>query len=129
MTMSVPARDTDEAGTVFTADCPGREVFNHITSRWGLLILVSLGGGPMRFHLLRDHIEGISEKMLSQTLKILVRDGLVGRFVEPSIPPRVTYELTGMGRELAAPLQDVVDCLGQRTPDIIAAQRRYDRMS
>lgn len=79
----------------------------------GLLLLVTLGEGPLRFHLLRDRIEGISEKMLSQTLKALVRDGLVRRLVEPTIPPRVTYELTPIGGELAAPLREVIERLGR----------------
>lgn len=116
-----------EAGIVFTAECPGRAVFNHIASRWGLLLLVTLGEGPLRFHLLRDRIEGISEKMLSQTLRSLVRDGLVRRLAEPTIPPRVTYELTPIGGELAAPLREVVERLGRFVPDILAAQQAYDR--
>jgi DNA-binding HxlR family transcriptional regulator len=116
-----------EAGIVFTAECPGRAVFNHIASRWGLLLLVTLGEGPLRFHLLRDRIEGISEKMLSQTLRSLVRDGLVRRIAEPTIPPRVTYELTPIGGELAAPLREVVERLGRFVPDILAAQQAYDR--
>jgi len=113
----------------FTVECPGRAVFNHIASRWGLLLLVTLGEGPLRFHLLRDRIEGISEKMLSQTLKSLVRDGLVRRVVEPTIPPRVTYELTPIGGELAAPLRDVIERLGRLVPDILAAQLAYDRQT
>jgi DNA-binding HxlR family transcriptional regulator len=121
-----PTSPEGEAIT-FTAECPGRAVFNHIASRWGLLLLVTLGEGPLRFHLLRDSIEGISEKMLSQTLKFLVRDGLVRRLVEPTIPPRVTYELTPIGGELAAPLRDLVGRLGRRVPDILAAQVAYDR--
>jgi DNA-binding HxlR family transcriptional regulator len=120
-------RPEEEAGIVFTAGCPGRAVFNHIASRWGLLVLVTLGEGALRFHLLRDRIEGISEKMLSQTLKSLVRDGLVRRRVKPVIPPRVTYELTPIGEELAAPLHDVVERLGRFVPDILAAQQTYDR--
>ena len=75
--------------------------------------MVTLGEGPLRFHLLRDRIEGISEKMLSQTLKSLVRDGLVRRLVEPTVPPRVTYELTPIGGELAAPLREVIERLGR----------------
>jgi DNA-binding HxlR family transcriptional regulator len=122
-----PERPKEEAGIVFTAECPGRAVFNHIASRWGLLVLVTLGQGALRFHLLRDRIEGISEKMLSQTLKSLVRDGLVRRLVEPANPPRVTYELTLIGGELAAPLRDVVERLGRFVPDILAAQQTYDR--
>ena len=110
----------------FTADCPGREVFSHITSRWAFLILAALGERPMRFHLLRDRVEGISEKMLSQTLKVLVRDGLVGRSVEPTIPPQVSYELTDIGAELSEQFAGLIRWMGQRVPDILAAQRTHD---
>jgi DNA-binding HxlR family transcriptional regulator len=110
----------------FTVECPGRAVFNHIASRWGLLVLVTLSQGSLRFHLLRDRIDGISEKMLSQTLKSLVRDGLITRRVERTMPPHVAYELTAIGGELAAPLQEVITRLGRRIPDIIAAQLAYD---
>jgi DNA-binding HxlR family transcriptional regulator len=117
-----------EEPIAFTVECPGRAVFTHIASRWGLLLLVTLGEGPMRFHQLRDHVDGIGEKMLTQTLKFLVRDGLIQRLVDPTIPPRVTYELTPVGAELAAPLRDVIERLGRRVPDILAAQRTYDRL-
>lgn len=127
MKTSVQPKSPEEAPIAFTVECPGRAVFNHIASRWGLLLLVTLGEGPLRFHLLRDRIEGISEKMLSQTLKSLVRDGLVRRLVEPTIPPRVTYELTPIGADLAAPLREVIERLGRLVPDIIAAQLTYDR--
>ena len=127
MKTSVQPKSSEKEAITFTVECPGRAVFNHIASRWGLLLLVTLCEGPLRFHLLRDRIEGISEKMLSQTLKSLVRDGLVRRLVEPTIPPRVTYELTPIGGELAAPLRDVIERLGRLVPDILAAQLAYDR--
>jgi DNA-binding HxlR family transcriptional regulator len=129
-TVQTAAPDGDGA-LAFTVECPGRAVFNHIASRWGLLVLVTLSqaSGSLRFHLLRDRIEGISEKMLSQTLKALVRDGLVVRRVERTMPPHVTYELTAIGAELAAPLQEVIARLGRRVPDILAAQLAYDDQS
>jgi DNA-binding HxlR family transcriptional regulator len=114
------------AESPFTPDCPGREVFNHITSRWALLILAGLGNGPMRFHLLRDRVGGISEKMLSQTLKVLVRDGLVRRSVEPTVPPQVSYALTEVGAELSVHFAGVIQWMGRRVPDILVAQREYD---
>lgn len=86
----------------FEEDCPSRVVLNHVASRWGVLILTSLHGGPMRFHELRDGIGGISEKMLAQNLRLLARDGLVERSVEASTPPRVSYALTPLGRELSS---------------------------
>jgi DNA-binding HxlR family transcriptional regulator len=114
--------------TSLHADCPGREVFNHIASRWGMLVILTLSNGPLRFHLLRDQIEGVSEKMLSQTLKLLARDGLITRSVDPSVPPKVTYELTTLGHEAANPLKQIVDWLGKHIPEIIGAQERFDAM-
>ena len=122
-----PAIEKDLRGNPMTQDCPGREVFNHITSRWALLIFVALHGGPQRFHALRDGIEGISEKMLSQTLKTLARDGLVRRLVEPTVPPQVSYELTPLGEDLARRLQGLVQWLGDHIDAIVAAQRRHDK--
>jgi len=80
----------------------------------------------MRFHALRDTIGGISEKMLSQNLRLLIRDGLVQRDVEPTTPPKVTYSLTPLGKELADHVQALVDWITARTDAIVAAQRRYD---
>ncbi|WP_200940209.1 helix-turn-helix domain-containing protein [Devosia sp. Root436] len=100
----------------FTSDCPGREIFIHVTSRWALLILASLSVGPMRFHMLRDRVDGISEKMLSQTLKTLCRDGLIDRTVEPTVPPQVTYELTQIGLELAGLLRELSSGWGDVCP-------------
>ncbi|MFI6505915.1 winged helix-turn-helix transcriptional regulator [Nonomuraea typhae] len=110
----------------FNSDCPGRTVFTHVTSRWGMLILAALRAGPLRFYLLRDRIGGISEKMLSQNLRELVRDGLVHREVEPSVPPKVSYSLTPLGEGLAASLQSLLSWIGAHTTDVIAAQRRHD---
>lgn len=98
---ATPERD------VFNSDCPARAIFEHITSRWATLIITALHEGPMRFYELRDLIGGISEKMLSQNLRRLVEDGLIERTVTPSTPPMVSYELTVMGRDLAAPLYEL----------------------
>ncbi|MFJ8253536.1 MULTISPECIES: winged helix-turn-helix transcriptional regulator [unclassified Streptomyces] len=112
----------------FTADCPARTVLNHVSSRWGVLILASLQEGPMRFYVLRDRIGGISEKMLSQNLRVFVRDGLIAREVEPTVPPRVTYSLTPLGRELALTLGGLVEWITQRIGDIVAARERHDEV-
>jgi Predicted transcriptional regulators len=112
--------------TPLAANCPCREVFDHLTSRWSLLVLLALSDGALRFHALRDRVEGVSEKMLSQSLKVLVRDGMVARHVEPSVPPKVSYELTALGREISQPLREVSEWIGRRIEDIKRAQRRYD---
>lgn len=111
---------------VFTADCPARTVLNHVSSRWGVLILASLQEGPMRFYVLRDRIGGISEKMLSQNLRVFVRDGLIAREVEATVPPQVTYSLTPLGRELAVTLGGLVEWITHRIGDIVAARERHD---
>ncbi|UGT69607.1 helix-turn-helix transcriptional regulator [Nocardia gipuzkoensis] len=110
----------------FNSECPAREVLDHITSRWGMLILTALGGGPLRFSELHGMIGGISEKMLSQTLRTLVRDGLVARTVEPTTPPRVSYELTSLGQGLTESLLQFLEWIRQHTADVVAAQHRHD---
>ncbi|WP_406453611.1 helix-turn-helix transcriptional regulator [Streptomyces sp. NBC_00876] len=81
--------------------CPSRLVLEHVTSRWGVLVLAALLERPYRFSELRREVGGVSEKMLAQTLRTLERDGFVDRDAKPVIPPRVDYALTGLGREAA----------------------------
>jgi DNA-binding HxlR family transcriptional regulator len=116
----------DASGDPMLADCPGREIFNHLTSRWGFLVLLALADGPLRFHAVRDRVEGVSEKVLSETLRTLVRDGLITRSVNPTVPPQVTYALSELGREVAPLLGEVRGWLGRRVFDVLAAQRRFD---
>lgn len=111
---------------VLRAGCLWRDVFSHVTSRWGFLVLIALFDGPLRFYLLRGAVQGISEKMLSQSLKLLIRDGLVLRTVEPTIPPQVTYELTSSGKEIAERLDKVSAWIGENVPHIALSQSRYD---
>src|SRR6478672_254312 len=90
------------ADGIFPAGCPSRVVLDHVTSKWGVLVLVSLSDGPQRWSELRRRAEGISEKMLAQTLRTLEADGFVHRDAQPVIPPRVDYSLTDRGTELVA---------------------------
>ncbi|MFD7165410.1 winged helix-turn-helix transcriptional regulator [Streptomyces violascens] len=92
---------------VFHTDCPARHVVDHVTSKWGIWVLISLRSNDFRFYELRDSIQGISEKMLAQTLRSLVNDGLVWRAVEPTTPPQVTYGLTEFGQDVGEPLSDL----------------------
>ncbi|MCX5384550.1 helix-turn-helix domain-containing protein [Streptomyces sp. NBC_00083] len=101
---------------VFHTDCPARDVVDHVTSRWGIWVLISLRTNDLRFFELRDSIRGISEKMLAQTLRALLKDGLIWREVEPTTPPQVTYGLTEFGRELGEPLTDLFDRITRRLP-------------
>lgn len=86
---------------VLASACPSRVVLDHVTSKWGVLVLVALSEQTLRWGGLRRLVEGISEKMLASTLRTLEADGLVLREATPSIPPRVDYSLTPLGRELA----------------------------
>jgi len=108
-----------QAGTgrrydVFHTDCLARDMVDHVTSRWGVWVLISLRSNDLRFYELRESIQGISEKMLAQTLRTLVQDGLVWRKVEPTTPPQVTYGLTGFGREIGEPLTELFDRITHR---------------
>ena len=108
----------------FTPDCPARALLDHITSRWGVLILVALSSGTMRWGELRRWARGISEKMLAQTLRTLEADGLVLREQRPVVPPHVDYSLTDRGRELAAlllPLMEWIIAIAPPQPTAASA--------
>ncbi len=99
----------------FSPDCPTRVLLDHITSRWGVLILVGLSSGTMRWSELRRWAQGISEKMLAQTLRTLEADGLVLREQRPVIPPHVDYSLTDRGRELSVLLLPLMEWVIDRS--------------
>ncbi|MFE6090919.1 winged helix-turn-helix transcriptional regulator [Streptomyces massasporeus] len=111
--------------------CPYRLVLEHVTSRWGVLVLTELLNRPYRFSELRRAISaygnrGVSEKMLTQTLQTLERDGLVHRDAKPVIPPRVDYSLTDLGREAAEQVKALAAWTHQRMDDVEQARRAYD---
>ncbi len=93
-----------QSGNVLAAECPSRPVLQHLTSRWGVLVMVALATGPHRFAQLRRAVGGVSERMLSQTLKELEADGFVLRVAQDVVPPHVDYSLTPLGREAAGHL-------------------------
>jgi DNA-binding HxlR family transcriptional regulator len=117
---------SDEVGDVYNSACPGQMIVEHTTSRWAPLILTALRDGPMRFFELRNKIGGISEKVLSQKLKTLVRDGLLARTVEPATPPQVSYALTELGVGLSQPLQQLVEWIATNGSKILLAQQEHD---
>ncbi len=104
---------------VFPAACPTRVVLDHVTSKWGVLVIVALAERSLRWGELRRGVEGISEKMLAQTLKLLEADGFVLREAQPTIPPRVDYSLTPLGRELAEQLLPLVSWIAANTGRIL----------
>jgi DNA-binding HxlR family transcriptional regulator len=103
-----------------------REVLNRVGDKWSVLIVSLLAGGPKRFSDLRRMIEGISQRMLTLTLKGLERDGLVTRTVYPTIPPRVEYELTELGRTLRKPIQSLAKWAQENRERIQESRNRYD---
>jgi DNA-binding HxlR family transcriptional regulator len=107
------------ADGIFPAGCPSRTVLDHVTSKWGVLILVALSEGPQRWSELRRRAEGISEKMLAQTLKTLEADGFVHRDAQPIIPPRVDYSLTRRGEELSDLLLPLVAWVAEHAEAIV----------
>ncbi|MFC4562212.1 winged helix-turn-helix transcriptional regulator [Nocardiopsis mangrovi] len=108
------------------ADCPIREVLDIVGDKWSVLIVVLLGQSTYRFTELNRAIEGISQRMLTRTLRILVRDGLVTRTPHATVPPRVDYALTDLGRTLLEPLTALNTWAGAHRDDIAAARRRHD---
>ncbi|MFJ4824222.1 winged helix-turn-helix transcriptional regulator [Streptomyces bacillaris] len=121
------ASDTDDlAFDVFSRRCPSRSTLEHATGRWGSLTLGALYEESLRFNELRRRVDGVSEKMLSQTLHALERDGLVLREAQPVNPPRVDYELTPFGREVAGQLLGLIQLVEGRMDEVLAARSRYD---
>jgi DNA-binding HxlR family transcriptional regulator len=102
------------------AGCPSRIVLDHVTSRWGVLILITLSRGPLRWSELRRRADGISEKMLAQTLQMLERDGFVHRDAKPIIPPRVDYSLTPRGEEIVVLLIPLMEWIAANADDIVS---------
>ncbi|MER7073597.1 helix-turn-helix domain-containing protein [Terrabacter sp. NPDC000476] len=106
---------------VFAAGCPSRVVLDHVTSKWGTLVLLALSEGePLRWSELRRRAEGVSEKMLAQTLRTLEADGLVHRDAKPVVPPHVEYSLTARGVELAGLMVPLMLWIVAHAPDILA---------
>jgi DNA-binding HxlR family transcriptional regulator len=109
---------------LFSEYCPSREVLKHVTSRWGVLLLVALMDGTHRFGELRRKVGGISEKMLAQTLQWLEQDGFVQRIAHPVVPPHVEYRLTPLGEQIGHMLGDLAAWIEGNMDGILAAQRK-----
>lgn len=110
-----------------TEECPVRNVVAQIGDKWSLLILFALVDGPERFNALKGRIEGISQRMLTQTVRDLERDGYVNRTVYPEVPVRVEYELTDMGKDLVKPLYQLVMWAETHQDKINKARATYDK--
>lgn len=110
-------------GELFTVDCPSRSVLKHVSSLWGVLCLISLREGTLRFGELRRKASGVSEKMLAQTLKRLEEDGFVLRFSHPVVPPYVEYSLTPLGREVSEQVATLADWIELNISRVMDSRR------
>lgn len=111
-------------GEVFSTQCPSREILNHVTSRWGVLVLTALMDGTHRFSELRRKIDGVSEKMLAQTLQQLEADGFIDRVSYPVVPPHVEYSLTPLGQQIGVQVDSLIDWIETNLPKIMKAQQK-----
>jgi DNA-binding HxlR family transcriptional regulator len=110
----------------YSAACPSREVLNRLADKWALLILGTLSGGPVRFNELRRRIEGVSQKMLSQTLKNLERDGLICRKAYATVPVTVEYAMTDLGATLADTIVALRHWTSTHMDSVLQSQKVYD---
>ena len=117
--MTSPGPDAALIADVFARDCTSRDVLAHVAGKWSVLALLALDEGGYRFNALRRRVEGVSEKMLAQTLRTLEQDGLVLRVALPVIPPHVEYSLTPRGRELTERLVPLMDWIAANAHDIL----------
>lgn len=113
-------------GNPYRANCPSRRILDRIGDRWTVLIVGALWDDSVRFSELRRRVEGISQKMLTQTLRALERDGLVRRTVHPEVPVRVEYTLTEAGRTLREPLRALEEWSITHLRDVSASQEAHD---
>jgi DNA-binding HxlR family transcriptional regulator len=114
-----------ESYDVFARTCPSRSALEHVTGRWGSLVLGALGPGPLRFNELRRRVDGVSQKILAQTLQALERDGFVERDLISTFPLRVEYSLTPIGTSVAQRLLALFAHLEAQMPAVLDAQTRY----
>jgi DNA-binding HxlR family transcriptional regulator len=112
---------------VYLRGCASRTVLDVIANKWTNLVVCALRDGPLRFGQLRRRLEGITQKMLTQTLRALERDGLVTRTLYPTIPPGVDYVLSVLGRVAAGLFDGLIEWAQQHVVEITAARDRYDR--
>lgn len=117
-----PAPPEGLAPDVLHPLCPSRQVLQHLTSRWGALVLVALAGRTLRFSQLRRALGDVSERMLAQTLQVLEADGMVRRVAHDVVPPHVDYSLTEIGEEAAGHVRALAGWVERRLPEIMAGR-------
>lgn len=112
----------------YLAECPSRQLLDSLSDKWVTLVVAALGDGPQRYSDLARHLAGISQKMLTQTLRRLERDGILTREVTPSVPVRVDYELTPLGHDLHALVEQIKQWAESHMDDVLAARASHDRL-
>lgn len=121
-----PAHETFPEVLAGHDQCPVRHVLDRLGDAWSFLVVLHLGAQPLRFNELKRHIDGISQRMLTLTLRKLERDGLVSRSVRPTTPPQVEYALTRLGRSLAVPINALTQWAVDHGEEIERARAAYD---
>ena len=109
--------------------CPVRDILDKVGDKWSMLIVMTLSAGPLRFNEIKRRVPDISQKMLTQTLRDLQRDGMVSRQVFPTVPPAVEYRLTGLGESVIVPFGTLVSWANQNHKQIYASRAEFDRES
>lgn len=117
--MSSQYASSELLGQVLSNECPSREIMEHLTTKWSVLVLRCLSEGVHRFSELKQRIEGVSEKMLAQTLKTLEKDGFLLRTVYPVVPPKVEYQLTVLGAQAANKMNELIGWIERNLPEIL----------
>ncbi len=123
-TQIVKLAEVMRRGEVLATECPSREILKHVTSQWGVLVLVALMEGTHRFSELRRKVGGVSEKMLAQTLQQLERDGFIDRVAHPVVPPHVEYTLTPLGEGIGKQVEALADWIEVNLPEIMLQQQK-----
>jgi DNA-binding HxlR family transcriptional regulator len=111
----------------YAATCPTRQLLDRISDKWVVLVLTLLEEGPKRFSVLKREIDGISQKMLSQTLRALEQDGFITRRAFPTVPVTVEYELTTLGRSLSVALTPMIDWASANMTRVLKARDAYEK--
>ena len=113
-------------GQVLSNECPSREILEHLSNKWSVLVLRCLSDGVQRFSELRNRIQGVSEKMLAQTLKTLEKDGFILRTMYAEVPPRVEYQLTILGAQAAEKMNYLIHWIERSLPEILESRQQVD---
>lgn len=119
----------DEMWDPYDRNCPTRTLLDRIADRWAVLVVGALDDGPLRYSELVQRVDGVSQKMLTQTLRGLERDGLLTRTMYPEIPPRVEYELTAAGKTLLPSVRGLAEWTKTHMSTVLSARERYDAVS